>query len=184
MRGGGSDADFAVRGEILDWYKKDTGKDYKGADDPGVQSVTGVYNYYKKFGYTTQVMGASFRNTGEICELAGSDLLTISPDLLAELDAATGELPRKLDAAKAKGMEMEKIHVDKATFDKMHAEDRMANDKLKEGIRDSARRWKGWRRCWRSDWRRLRRRRRFREAITQEAARGRDSAGRMRNGRE
>jgi transaldolase len=121
-------------GRILDWYKKDTGKDYQGADDPGVQSVTKVYNYFKKFGYKTQVMGASFRNTGEIKELAGSDLLTISPKLLEELETTTGDLPRKLDPAKAKSMNIEKITVDKATFDKMHAADRMAHDKLKEGI--------------------------------------------------
>lgn len=121
-------------GRILDWYKKDTGKDYQGADDPGVQSVTHIYNYYKKFGYKTQVMGASFRNTGEITELAGVDLLTISPKLLEELDATQGELPRKLDPAKAKDAKIEKINVDKATFDKMHAENRMAHDKLKEGI--------------------------------------------------
>jgi len=121
-------------GRILDWYKKDTGKDFQGADDPGVQSVTKVYNYYKKFGYKTVVMGASFRNTGEIKELAGSDLLTISPALLGELEATVGELPRKLDPEKAKTLEIEKITVDKATFDKMHAEDRMAHDKLKEGI--------------------------------------------------
>ncbi|HWZ12990.1 MAG TPA: transaldolase, partial [Acidobacteriaceae bacterium] len=121
-------------GRILDWYKKDTGKDYQGPDDPGVQSVTKVYNYFKKFGYKTQVMGASFRNTGEIKELAGSDLLTISPKLLEELADTTGDLPRKLDPAKAKSMNIEKITVDKATFDKMHAADRMAHDKLKEGI--------------------------------------------------
>lgn len=121
-------------GRILDWYKKDTGKDYTGADDPGVQSVTRVYNYYKKFGYKTVVMGASFRNTGEIKELAGSDLLTISPALLGELEATVGELPRKLDLEKAKTLAIEKIAVDKATFDRMHAEDRMAHDKLKEGI--------------------------------------------------
>jgi transaldolase len=121
-------------GRILDWYKKDTGKDYQGADDPGVQSVTKVYNYFKKFGYKTQVMGASFRNIGEIKELAGSDLLTISPKLLEELETTTGDLPRKLDPAKAKSMNIEKITVDKATFDKMHAADRMAHDKLKEGI--------------------------------------------------
>src|SRR5580658_8191473 len=84
-------------GRILDWYKKDTGKDYHGADDPGVQSVTSVYNYYKKFDYKTQVMGASFRNIGEIKELAGSDLLTISPQFLAELESTQGDLPRKLD---------------------------------------------------------------------------------------
>jgi transaldolase len=121
-------------GRILDWYKKDTGKDYHGADDPGVQSVTKVYNYYKKFGYKTQVMGASFRNIGEITELAGCDLLTISPQLLAELEATQGELPRKLDPSAAKSLSIEKIYVDKAAFDRMHAADRMATDKLKEGI--------------------------------------------------
>ena len=121
-------------GRILDWYKKDTGKDFHGADDPGVQSVTKVYNYYKKFGYKTQVMGASFRNIGEITELAGSDLLTISPQLLAELEATQGELPRKLDPQAAQKLSLEKIVVDKATFEKMHAADRMATDKLKEGI--------------------------------------------------
>jgi transaldolase len=121
-------------GRILDWYKKDTGKDYVGADDPGVQSVTTIYNYYKHFGYKTVVMGASFRNIGEITELAGCDLLTIAPKLLAELEAKEGDLPRKLDASKAAGMKIEKLTIDKATFDKMHAEDRMAHDKLKEGI--------------------------------------------------
>jgi transaldolase len=121
-------------GRILDWYKKDTGKDYQGAEDPGVQSVTRIYNYFKKFGYKTVVMGASFRNIGEITELAGSDLLTISPHLLAELEKTEGDLPRKLDPAKAKAMTIEKITMDKATFDKMHAADRMASDKLKEGI--------------------------------------------------
>jgi transaldolase len=121
-------------GRILDWYKKDTGKEYTGADDPGVQSVTTIFNYYKKFGYKTQVMGASFRNIGEIEELAGSDLLTIAPKLLAELDAKEGDLPLKLDAEKAKTLEIEKLTIDKATFDKMHAEDRMAHDKLQEGI--------------------------------------------------
>ena len=121
-------------GRILDWYKKETGKDYQGSDDPGVQSVTKIYNYYKKFGYKTQVMGASFRNIGEIKELAGCDLLTISPQLLAELDKSEGDLPRKLDPEKAKSMDIERIVVDKATFKKMHTEDRMANDKLKEGI--------------------------------------------------
>jgi transaldolase len=121
-------------GRILDWYKKDTGKDYKGADDPGVQSVTKIYHYFKKFGYKTVVMGASFRNIGEITELAGCDLLTISPALLHELDTTQADLPRKLDPEKAKALEIEKINVDKATFDKMHAADRMAHDKLKEGI--------------------------------------------------
>ena len=121
-------------GRILDWYKKDTGKDYQGADDPGVQSVTKIYNYFKKFGYKTVVMGASFRNTGEIIELAGCDLLTISPHLLTELASTEGELTRKLDPEKAKTLEIEKLTIDKATFDKMHAADRMAHDKLKEGI--------------------------------------------------
>jgi transaldolase len=121
-------------GRILDWYKKDTGKDYTGADDPGVKSVTTIYNYYKHFGYKTVVMGASFRNTGEIVELAGCDLLTIAPKLLGELEAAQGTLERKLDPAKAKDMKIEKIPMDKEIFDKMHAADRMASDKLKEGI--------------------------------------------------
>jgi len=122
-------------GRILDWYKKDTGRDsYESAEDPGVVSVTAVYNYYKKFGYNTEVMGASFRNLGEITELAGNDLLTISPGLLEELQATEGDLPRKLDPAKATTMDIEKISVDKATFEKMHAEDRMATDKLAEGI--------------------------------------------------
>jgi transaldolase len=121
-------------GRILDWYKKDTGKDYHGADDPGVQSVTRIYNYFKKFGYKTVVMGASFRNIGEITELAGCDLLTISPQLLAELEATEGDLPRKLSPDAATTLQIERINVDKATFDRMHAADRMANDKLKEGI--------------------------------------------------
>ena len=99
-----------------------------------MQSVTKVYNYYKKFGYKTLVMGASFRNIGEIKELAGSDLLTISPHLLAELEAAQGELPRKLDPEAARQQVIVKIEMDKTTFDAMHAADRMATDKLKEGI--------------------------------------------------
>jgi transaldolase len=121
-------------GRILDWYKKDTGKDFHGADDPGVISVTRVYNYYKHFDYKTQVMGASFRNIGEITELAGCDLLTISPQLLGELESTQGELPRKLSPEAAKTQSIEKITVDKAAFDRMHAADRMATDKLKEGI--------------------------------------------------
>jgi transaldolase len=121
-------------GRILDWYKKDTEKDYAGANDPGVISVTHVYNYYKKFGYKTQVMGASFRNIGEIRELAGCDLLTISPQLLAELEATEGELPRKLDPKAAQALPIEEIKVDKEAFDRLHAQDRMATDKLKEGI--------------------------------------------------
>jgi transaldolase len=122
-------------GRILDWYKKDTGRDsYAPAEDPGVVSVTEVYNYYKKFGYKTEVMGASFRNVGEITELAGSDLLTIAPSLLAELQSVEAELPRKLDPAKAASASIEKITVDKATFDRMHEENRMAKEKLAEGI--------------------------------------------------
>src|ERR1700748_427409 len=88
-------------GRILDWYKKDTGKDFQGADDPGVQSVTRIYNYFKKFGYKTVVMGASFRNIGEIEQLAGCDLLTIAPKLLEELHETQGELPKSRDAERA-----------------------------------------------------------------------------------
>ncbi len=122
-------------GRILDWYKKETGREsYPATEDPGVLSVTRIYNYYKKFGYTTEVMGASFRNTGEICELAGCDLLTISPALLGQLDSTLEELPRKLDPANAKNQEIEKITIDRATFDKMHESDRMASQKLDEGI--------------------------------------------------
>jgi transaldolase len=121
-------------GRILDWYKKDTGKDYQGADDPGVQSVTKIYNYFKKFGYKTVVMGASFRNIGEIRELAGCDLLTIAPKLLEELQSTEGDLPRKLDPKNSQTLQIEKISIDEATFEKMHAADRMAHDKLKEGI--------------------------------------------------
>ncbi|MCL7422486.1 MAG: transaldolase [Methylobacter sp.] len=122
-------------GRILDWYKKDTGRDsYAPAEDPGVLSVTDVYNYYKKFGYKTEVMGASFRNIGEITELAGCDLLTIAPALLGELQATEGELVRKLDPQKAANAPIEKITMDKATFDRMHAENRMASEKLSEGI--------------------------------------------------
>jgi transaldolase len=131
-------------GRILDWYKKDTGiEDYAPAEDPGVLSVTEIYNYYKKFGYNTEVMGASFRNIGEIIELAGCDLLTISPSLLTELgevalldtsNGAGGKLIRKLTTENAAASSIEKISVDKVTFDKMHEENRMAKDKLAEGI--------------------------------------------------
>jgi transaldolase len=122
-------------GRILDWYLKSTGKaSFPAPEDPGVLSVTKIYNYYKRHGYKTEVMGASFRNTGEIIELAGSDLLTISPKLLGELEGAPGTLVRKLDPAHAKARGAELIHLDKATFDRMHAEDPMASDKLKEGI--------------------------------------------------
>ncbi|MEM9506939.1 MAG: transaldolase [Cyanobacteria bacterium P01_E01_bin.35] len=122
-------------GRILDWYKKDTGRDsYPATEDPGVLSVTKIYNYYKKFGYQTEVMGASFRNIEEITELAGCDLLTISPKLLEQLRSKVAELPRKLDPELATQADMEKVSVDKATFDKMHDADRMASEKLAEGI--------------------------------------------------
>ena len=122
-------------GRILDWYKKDTGRDsYPPNEDPGVLSVTKIYNYYKKHGYKTEVMGASFRNLGEIIELAGCDLLTIAPNLLADLQSQEGTLVRKLDPAKAASMEIEKTPVDEATFRAMHEKDRMAKDKLDEGI--------------------------------------------------
>lgn len=122
-------------GRILDWYKKDTGRDsYAPAEDPGVLSVTEIYNYYKKFGYNTEVMGASFRNVGEIVELAGCDLLTIAPSLLAELQSTEGDLERKLDPENAANASIEKLTIDKAAFDRMHAENRMASEKLAEGI--------------------------------------------------
>jgi transaldolase len=126
-------------GRILDWHKKETGQEYVGPEDPGVQSVTTIYNYYKKFGYKTEIMGASFRNLGEIEELAGCDLLTISPTLLAELEATERELTRKLDPAKATTMDIEKQSIDRATFDTMHAADRMAHEKLDEGIKEIGR---------------------------------------------
>jgi len=123
-------------GRILDWYKKDTGRDsYPAAEDPGVLSVAKIYNYYKKFGYKTEIMGASFRNMGEIVELAGCDLLTISPALLDELHHTEGELVRKLDPAIASQSDIEKITMDKDTFDAMHLSDRMASEKLDEGIK-------------------------------------------------
>ncbi|XYI00320.1 transaldolase [Sorangium sp. So ce1128] len=122
-------------GRILDWYLKDTGrKSYAPAEDPGVVSVTKIYNYYKKHGYKTEVMGASFRNVDEIKELAGCDLLTISPKLLAELASTPGDLPRKLDPEAVRAMNIEKITMDEATFRAMHTADRMASDKLSEGI--------------------------------------------------
>jgi transaldolase len=122
-------------GRILDWFKKETGRDsYPPAEDPGVLSVTKIYNYYKKFGYSTEVMGASFRNLGEITELAGSDLLTISPGLLNDLHKTEGELPRKLSPEQAATANIEKIPMNQEIFAKMHAEDRMASEKLAEGI--------------------------------------------------
>ncbi|MDA7598088.1 transaldolase [bacterium] len=123
-------------GRILDWHKKATGNDFTGADDPGVQSVTEIFNYYKKFGYKTEVMGASFRNTGEIVELAGCDLLTIGPNLLEELQNTDGELTLKLDADKAADLDLEKIELDENTFRFEFNEDAMATEKTAEGIRN------------------------------------------------
>ncbi len=122
-------------GRILDWYKASTKKDYAPAEDPGVVSVTAIYNYYKKFGYATEVMGASFRNKGEITELAGCDLLTISPPLLAELQACTDPLTRKLDASAAAGMDLKKVSLDEKTFRYLMNDDAMATEKTAEGIR-------------------------------------------------
>jgi transaldolase len=122
-------------GRIYDWYKANTNKDYKGPDDPGVQSVTRIYNYYKKFGYDTEVMGASFRNIGQIIYLAGSDLLTISPNLLEELSKSFEPITRKLSSEIAKASDAEKINLDEKGFRFEFNEDPMAVDKTAEGIR-------------------------------------------------
>ncbi|MCM2274902.1 MAG: transaldolase [Candidatus Didemnitutus sp.] len=122
-------------GRILDWYKKSTGKDYAPAEDPGVKSVTEIYNYYKKYGHATEVMGASFRNTGEITELAGCDLLTISPQLLGELQKSTAPLARKLDPVAAKNSAATKVSFDEKSFRFALNEDAMATEKTAEGIR-------------------------------------------------
>jgi len=122
-------------GRILDWHKKSTGKDYTAAEDPGVVSVTAIYNYYKHFGYSTEVMGASFRNKGEITELAGCDLLTISPGLLGELAASTDPLTLKLNAETAKTAKIDRIDVSEKSFRWMMNEDPMATEKTAEGIR-------------------------------------------------
>lgn len=122
-------------GRIYDWYKKSTGTDYSGADDPGVQSVKRIYTYYRKFGYQTEVMGASFRNTSQITELAGCDLLTISPELLQMLAESDAPLTRKLLPAEAKNADMEKLTLDEKTFRGMLNDDAMATEKLAEGIR-------------------------------------------------
>jgi len=122
-------------GRILDWYKKSTGKDYAPAEDPGVKSVTEIYTYYKKFGHATEVMGASFRNKGEITELAGCDLLTISPQLLGELKAGTDPLVRKLDPVKAQAADLKKVTFDEKGFRFAFNEDAMATEKTAEGIR-------------------------------------------------
>ncbi|HEX2100662.1 MAG TPA: transaldolase [Candidatus Synoicihabitans sp.] len=122
-------------GRILDWYKKNTGKDYPAAEDPGVVSVAQIYSYYKKFDYRTEVMGASFRNVGEILELAGCDLLTISPALLGELHASTATVTRKLEPAKAKAATLDRVSFDEKAFRFALNEDAMATEKTAEGIR-------------------------------------------------
>ncbi|MCX7712652.1 MAG: transaldolase [Chthoniobacterales bacterium] len=122
-------------GRILDYYKATTGKDFKGADDPGVQSVKKIYSYYKKFGYTTEVMGASFRNTEEIVELAGCDLLTISPELLEKLHSSSDPVTRKLSPEDAAASDVEKIKIDEKNFRWLLNEDAMATDRLADGIR-------------------------------------------------
>jgi len=122
-------------GRIYDWFKKSTGIDYTGADDPGVQSVKRIYNYYRKFGYRTEVMGASFRNTGQILELAGCDLLTISPDLLQKLADSDAPFERKLSADAAPAANLTQMSQDEKTFRFQLNEDQMATEKLSEGIR-------------------------------------------------
>jgi len=123
-------------GRILDWYVANTDKkQFKPEEDPGVISVTKIYNYYKKFGYKTVVMGASFRNTGQIKELAGCDLLTISPKLLGELEQSHDKLPKKLSVDNATNCDLDKINLTESKFRYMHNEDRMAAEKLSDGIR-------------------------------------------------
>jgi len=123
-------------GRIYDWHKKQRGgAEIPPDNDPGVVSVTRIYNYYKKYGYKTQVMGASFRNVNQILQLAGCDLLTISPELLEQLEHSEDTLHRKLDPTKAKASKDEKLHLDEKTFRWMHNEDAMATEKLAEGIR-------------------------------------------------
>ncbi|EIE86885.1 hypothetical protein G6F46_001209 [Rhizopus delemar] len=127
-------------GRILDWFKKSTGENYTGAEDPGVKSVSKIYEYYKKFGYNTIVMGASFRNTGEIEELAGCDFLTISPALLSELQKTEKPLERKLSPEKANASSLEKVtfFTDEKAFRWEMNQDAMATEKLSEGIRNFA----------------------------------------------
>jgi len=126
-------------GRIYDWYKAFRKVDsIPATEDPGVHSVAEIYNYFKKFGYKTEVMGASFRNTGEIVELAGCDLLTISPHLLQELQNTEGTLTRKLDPEKARTLQLQKVQMDEKTFRWMMNEDAMATEKLAEGIRKFA----------------------------------------------
>ncbi len=124
-------------GRILDWFKKNEGKEgYPAPQDPGVISVTQIFNYYKKFGIKTQIMGASFRNSDEILELAGCDLLTIAPKLLEELKKTDGPVPRKLDPTASQKMSISQLAVDEKTFRFMLCEDAMATEKLYEGIRN------------------------------------------------
>jgi len=125
-------------GRIMDWFKKSTGKDFAPTEDPGVLSVTQIYNYYKHFDYKTEVMGASFRNKGEITELTGCDLLTISPGLLGELAASEDPITQKLNAANAKSLQIERISGDEKTFRWLFNEDAMATEKTAEGIRNFA----------------------------------------------
>src|SRR5262245_6647231 len=122
-------------GRIYDWYKKELGRDIPADQDPGVASVTRIYNYYKKYGYATQVMGASFRNVSQILYLAGCDLLTISPALMNELQAMPTMVERHLDADAARGVKEPQLHLDEKAFRWLHNEDAMASDKLSEGIR-------------------------------------------------
>jgi transaldolase len=122
-------------GRILDWHRKSTGKDYAPAEDPGVLSVQEIYNYYKKFGHSTEVMGASFRNVGEILELAGCDLLTISPQLLGELKNSTAPVERKLSLDTAKQSKIERLELDEKKFRWQLNENALATEKLAEGIR-------------------------------------------------
>lgn len=126
-------------GRILDWYKKQQGvSGYVPQQDPGVLSVTEIYHYFKKYGYKTLIMGASFRNKEEILELAGCDLLTISPHLLQELQDSNGPVPRKLDPAKSQNMDIPKIELDEKKFRWMLNENQMATEKLSDGIRTFA----------------------------------------------
>jgi transaldolase len=125
-------------GRIYDWYKKENKRDYVGSEDPGVQSVNEIYTYYKKFDITTEVMGASFRNIGQIRELAGCDALTISPELMKELSESMGLLERKLDPEKAKQAKIEKVKLDERTFRYLLNENAMATEKTAEGIRKFA----------------------------------------------
>jgi transaldolase len=125
-------------GRILDWYKKAEGKDYTAEEDPGVQSVTQIYNYYKKFDIKTQIMGASFRNSEEILALAGCDLLTIAPKFLSELSQTEGSVSRKLNPDIAKSSPIEQMTLDEKMFRFLHCENAMATEKLYEGIRTFA----------------------------------------------